>query len=117
MNEDVAGRDGSGLVGVGVGDTDKADALRRIWWIVRRASEEEEDMVDVGDEESKRRGKDCVDERGGVEGGRWWKWGEEGEHRSAQMHNCKEQPIDKDLKKWRDCTIDCPIVSRSSYGI
>ena len=47
MDKNVAGRDGGGFVGVGVRDADEADAAWGRWWLVGRASEEEEDVVDM----------------------------------------------------------------------
>lgn len=64
VDEDVAGRDGGGCVGVGVGEADEADTVGACG-VVGRAAEEEDEGVDVAGEEFEGGG-----EEGGEEG--WW---------------------------------------------
>lgn len=88
MNKNITRRDGERFAVVSVSDADKADALGARWKLERRATEEEDKVVDMSNSELQRRRENGIDNGGWIKRGGGGKGGEEGEHGGTEKQRC-----------------------------
>lgn len=89
MDKNVTRRDGEKFVVMGIRDAYKTDALRTSWKLEGRATEEEDEVVDMRNSELERARENGINNSGWIETGGGGEGRKEREHGGTEKQRCK----------------------------